>query len=170
MRKVERYPVTGSNSLWQLYRILPFWRVFRNVVVILIVRFVPFFGLKNALYRLLGIQIGEKTAIALMAVMDVLYPERISIGKNTIIGYNATILTHEYLIDEYRVGDVRIGNHVMIGAGSIILPGVTIGDYAVVGAGSVVNRDVPPFAFVAGQPARILRYQERKKEEMKPQT
>ena len=51
-----------------------------------------------------------------------------------------------------------IGNDVYIGHGSFIIPGTTIGDGAVVGARSVVTRDVPPYAIVAGSPARVLRY------------
>ena len=80
-------------------------------------------------------RVGENTSFALMVMVDVFFPERISIGDNSIIGYNTTILTHEYLINEYRLGDVRIGSNVMIGANTTILPGVTIGDGAVVGAG-----------------------------------
>ena len=51
---------------------------------------------------------------------------------------------------------VRIGRHVWIGGGAIILPGVTIGDEAVIGAGSVVTRDVAAGATVAGNPARPI--------------
>jgi acetyltransferase-like isoleucine patch superfamily enzyme len=158
MRKTERFPVQGSNALWQLYQTIPFWKVFWNTLIILSARYVPFLSMKRWLYRTcLRMEIGEQTAVALMATMDVLYPEKIRIGKNTIIGYNTTILTHEYLIHEYRLGDVVIGDHVMIGANSTILPGVTIGDHAMVGAGSVVTKDVPPHALVAGNPARIIR-------------
>jgi acetyltransferase-like isoleucine patch superfamily enzyme len=158
MRRTERYPVKGSNSLWQLYKTVSFWKVFKNTLVIWLARYVPFFPVKNWLYRTFcKIQIGEQTAIAFMVMMDILYPERISIGKNTIIGYNTTILTHEYLVNEYRLGDVKIGDHVMIGANTTILPGVTIGDYAVVGAGSVVTKDLPPRSFAAGNPARVIR-------------
>jgi chloramphenicol O-acetyltransferase type B len=53
---------------------------------------------------------------------------------------------------------VRVGNDVWIGAGSIILDGVSIGDGAIVAAGAVVNKDVPPYAIVGGVPARIIRY------------
>ncbi len=157
MRRTERYPVEGANSLWQLYKTVSFWKVLRNVIVIMICRYLPFVSWKNWLYRkLLGMKVGDQTAVAFMVMMDLMYPERITIGKNSIIGYNTTILCHEYLIDEYRIGDVFIGDRVMIGANSTILPGVVIGDDAVVSAGSLVNRDVPAGAFVGGNPAKII--------------
>lgn len=54
-------------------------------------------------------------------------------------------------------GDVVIGNDVWIGNGAVVLSGVTIGDGAVVGAQAVVTRSVPPYAIVAGNPARQIR-------------
>ena len=51
-----------------------------------------------------------------------------------------------------------VGNDVWIGCNVVVLPGVTIGDGAVVAAGSIVTKDVPPYAIVAGSPARVLRY------------
>ena len=159
MRRTKRYPVTGSNALWQMYRTVPFWKVLRNVIVIQLARYSPSLRLKNMMYRhLLGMTVGDQTAIALMAMMDVFFPEKIKIGANSIIGYNSTILTHEYLLDEYRLGEVDIGSNVMIGANCTILPGVTIGDNAIVGAGSVVTKDVPAYTFVAGNPARSIRH------------
>jgi len=56
---------------------------------------------------------------------------------------------------------VKIGNDVWIGARAIILPAVTVGDGAIIGAGAVVTRDVPPYAVVAGVPARIVRFRFR---------
>lgn len=53
---------------------------------------------------------------------------------------------------------VRIGDDAWIAAGAIVLRGVTVGKSAIVGAGAVVTRDVPPFAMVAGNPARVIRY------------
>ncbi|KKE79649.1 acyltransferase [Oceanobacillus caeni] len=157
MRKTKRYPVQNSNSLWQIYQTISFFKVFKNTVVIIIGRYTPFMRLKNWMYRmLLHMKIGDKTAFAFMVVPDIMYPEKITVGKNSIIGYNSTILAHEYLIDEYRVGEVIIGDEVMIGANSTILPGVTIGDRAIVSAGSVVHKDVPEGAFVGGNPMKII--------------
>lgn len=54
-------------------------------------------------------------------------------------------------------GDTVVGNDVWLGYESTVLPGVTIGDGAVVAAKSVVSADVPPYAIVAGNPARLVR-------------
>lgn len=157
MRRVERYPVDGPNALWQMYRTVSRWKVVKNFICIQLARYCPSLPVKNWIYRrLLGMRIGTETAFALMVMVDVFFPERIRVGDNTIIGYNTTILAHEYLIKEYRLGDVSIGSHVMIGANTTILPGVTIGDHAVVAAGSVVHKDVPVGSFVGGNPLREL--------------
>lgn len=65
---------------------------------------------------------------------------------------------HLPLVYPFSKGTLTIGNNVVISTSVTILSGVTIGDGAVIGAGSIVNRDVPPFAVVAGNPARVLRY------------
>lgn len=63
------------------------------------------------------------------------------------------------LYDEFKdKGYTEIGNDVLIGANAIILAGLKIGDGAVIGAGSVVTKDVPPYAIVTGNPAKIIKY------------
>lgn len=158
LRNTERYEVEGANALWQIYRTVSRWKGIRNFICIQISRYCPSLGMKNWIYRnLLGMKVGDHTAFALMVMVDVFFPERIHVGDNSIIGYNTTILTHEYLIGEYRLGDVHIGSHVMIGANTTILPGVTIGDYAVVAAGSIVHKNVAAGTFVGGNPLRVIR-------------
>lgn len=157
MRKTTRYPVEGANSLWHVYKTVPFWKVVKNFIIIQLARYTPFLGMKNWLYRtFLGLKVGEQTSFALMVMPDIMFPEKISVGRNTVIGYNTTILAHEYLIKEYRLGPVNIGSEVMIGANSTILPGVTIGDGAIVSAGTLVHKDVPAGAFVGGNPMRVI--------------
>lgn len=158
MRKTDRYPVEGANALWQLYKTVSFWKVVKNFIFIQISRYTPFVRVKNWIFRtFLRMEVGDQTAFALMVMPDIMFPELISVGRNSIIGYNTTILAHEYLIEEYRLGKVIIGDNVMIGANSTLLPGITIGDNAVVAAGSLVNRDVPAGAFVGGNPIRLIR-------------
>ena len=157
MRKTTRYPVEGANSLWHVYKTVPFWKVVKNFIVIQMARYTPVLGMKNWLYRhFLKMEVGEQTSFALMVMLDVMFPEKIKVGRNTVIGYNTTILAHEYLIKEYRLGDVVIGDEVMIGANSTIMPGVTIGDGAIISAATLVHKDVPPGAFVGGNPMRVI--------------
>ncbi len=117
-------------------------------------RISPSLGLKLWLYRMMGIRVGSNVSVALEVTMDVFFPQLIEIGDNTIIGFNTTILCHEFLIKEYVTGPVVIGRDVMVGANTTILPGVTIADGSVVSAHSLVNRDVE--GFVGGVPARSL--------------
>ncbi|WP_100332308.1 acyltransferase [Bacillus xiapuensis] len=156
MRRTKRYKVEGANSLWNVYKTVSFWKTFKNTAVIEAGRLMPSMKLKNWLYRtFLGMQIGSRTALAYKVVPDIMFPEYIAIGNNSIIGYNTVILAHEYLIDEYRLGKVIIGDNVMIGANCTVLPGVTIGDGAIVSAATLVHRDVPPGAFAGGNPMQI---------------
>lgn len=88
----------------------------------------------------------------------------IYIGDYTMIGPNVTIATagHPVLPQLRQEGyqfnqPVVIGKNCWLGAGVIVLPGVTVGDNAVIGAGSVVTRDIPSGVVAAGTPCRVLR-------------
>lgn len=86
------------------------------------------------------------------------------IGENCLIATNVTICTtgHPVHIDLRGHGEmysfpVSIGDGAWIGAGVIILPGVTIGENSVIGAGSVVTRDIPANVVAVGNPCKVLR-------------
>lgn len=95
-----------------------------------------------------------------------------SLGRNIIIGpwnhplsnlstspklYRKILGGNNHIYDDTPKRTI-IGNDVWIGSGVIIMGGVTIGDGAVIGAGSIVTKNVPEYAIVVGNPARILRY------------
>lgn len=156
-RRVKVFPTQdGRNAMHGWHRYVPFWRVVRNYVVAEFCRICPSLRLKNFLYRSIGMKVERDVAFGLKAMVDIFFPDMIHIGANTLIGYNATLLGHEFLVTGWRLGEVHIGRNVMIGANVTVLPGVTIGDGAVVAAGAVVNKDVPPGAFVGGVPIRII--------------
>ena len=88
----------------------------------------------------------------------------IYVGDYTMFGPHVTVATAGHpILPELREKQyqynmpVRIGRNCWIGAGAIILPGVTIGDNTVVGAGSVVPRDLPECVVAVGNPCRVLR-------------
>ncbi len=91
--------------------------------------------------------------------------EKIKIGNNVQIGFRCMFITSSYEthFDKSKKKRVRyfepitIGNNVWIGAGAIVLPGVTIGEGSVVAAGAVVTRDLPARTLAGEVPARIIK-------------
>ena len=88
----------------------------------------------------------------------------IYVGDYTMIGPNVTIATagHPILPELRQQGyqynaPVHIGKNCWIGAGAVILPGVTVGDNVVIGAGSIVTKDLPSNVVAVGNPCRVLR-------------
>ncbi len=86
----------------------------------------------------------------------------VTIGDDTFLGPNVSLITTNHgLAPSERRSTVSkpivLGKNVWIGAGAIVLPGVTIGDNSVVGAGAVVTRNIPANTVAAGNPACVLR-------------
>lgn len=88
----------------------------------------------------------------------------IYVGDGVLFGPNVVVAVAGHPVDpdlRRKVAQfnlpVHIGNNVWIGAGAIILPGITIGDNSVIGAGSVVTKDVPANVVAVGTPCRVLR-------------
>lgn len=155
--RLDRHPTPGArNSLWSWPDAKSPLVVVRNYVVIVLARICPSLRLKNWLLRRIGVTVGAGVSWGLESTPDVFWPERITVGDDAIVGYDATLLCHEFLQEEYRLGDVVVGEGAMIGAGAVVLPGVTVGEGARVAANSLVAADVPPETTVAGVPAKVV--------------
>ena len=108
--------------------------------------------------------IGDRSGVGINANLH----GPVIIGNDVMMGPECIIYTrnHSYLDTEIpmnqqgfsEIKEVVIGDDVWIGGRVIILPGVHIGKGAIIGAGAVVTKDVPNYAVVGGNPARILKY------------
>ena len=82
----------------------------------------------------------------------------VKFGPGVVVCTAAHPILPELRRKEYQFNlPVHIGSGVWIGAGAIILPGITIGENSVIGAGSVVTKDIPPNVVAVGNPCRVLR-------------
>jgi acetyltransferase-like isoleucine patch superfamily enzyme len=123
-------------------------------------------GLRNALYRAMGIRVGRHVFIGLDTWLDDQFPELITIEDDVTISFRVTVVVHDDArrLDrtEPGAGDGTVAPVVLrrgcyIGAGALLLPGIQVGERAVVAAGAVVTRDVPAAMVVAGVPARVVK-------------
>ena len=88
----------------------------------------------------------------------------IYVGDHTMLGPNVVLATAGHPIlpelrpDAYQFNlPIHIGKNCWLGAGVIVLPGITIGDNSVIGAGSIVTKDIPANVVAVGNPCRVLR-------------
>jgi acetyltransferase-like isoleucine patch superfamily enzyme len=93
---------------------------------------------------------------------EIMIGNDVQIGPKTVIwGRDHGIRKGELVRKQPRVKrPIKVGNDVWIGANVTVLKGVCIGDGAVIGAGSVVTRDIPEYAIVVGNPAKVIKYRE----------
>ena len=155
--RLTRTPTPGSgNSLRGWTDAKPAWRVVVNYLLVVVARIAPSLRVRSWALRRLGVAVGEGVSWGLEATPDVFWPELITLGDDVVVGYDSVLLCHEFLQDEYRTGEVVIGDRAMIGAKAVVLPGVQVGADAQVAANSLVTRDVPAGATVAGVPARQM--------------
>lgn len=155
--RLTRHPTQGPrNSLWSWTDEKTVGRIVFNYLLVVVARLAPSLRVKNWALRRLGITVGEGVSWGLEATPDVFWPELITLREDCIVGYDATLLCHEFLQTEYRTGEVIVGERAMVGAGAILLPGVEIGADAQVAANSLVTDDIPPGETWGGVPAEPM--------------
>lgn len=145
-----------------------------------LIAFIPIWVVRKCYYRLWRLKIGKDSEINMNCL--ILSPFKIAIGDNThvnskcfidgrggikignsvSISFNVKLVTGSHDINtcdfKYVTSPIHIEDHVWIGIGATILPGVVIHRGAVVAAGAVVTKEVPEMAVVAGIPAKIVGY------------
>lgn len=122
-----------------------------------------------------GLVVGNNFSMLGEAKIDPNHCWHVTIGDDVTLAPRVNIIAHDASTKRHlnytKIGKITIGDRVFIGACSIILPGVKIGNDVVIGAGSVVARDIPDRVVAAGNPAKVLypidEFLIKKREEMK---
>lgn len=113
----------------------------------------------NKLYKR-GLKVGANFHRMGGVIIDPAHCYHITIGDNVTLAPRVHILAHDasttMFLGKTRAANVRIGNNVFVGAGTIILPGVEIGNRVIIGAGSIVTKDIPDNLVVVGNPAKVI--------------
>jgi len=102
-----------------------------------------------------GVTIGDRCKVEAFAFI----PSGVTIEDEVFVGPRATFTNdlHPHAVGDWSITPTLVKKGASIGAGAIVVCGVTIGEGAMVGAGAVVTRDVPPGATVVGNPARVVK-------------
>lgn len=134
----------------------------RKIAAVLSREFGLAFHPKSAIAH--SVKIGSGTTVMANATINAASV----IGEHVIVNTNASIDHDCHLGNFVHIspqaglgGGVTVGEGAHVGIGASIIPGVKIGKWATIGAGSVVIRDVPDFAVVVGNPAKIIKYNDR---------
>lgn len=113
-------------------------------------------SVQHAIYtKIWGMDIHPSARIGFKARLDKTNPKGVHIGADSFVASTACILTHDFCRKIHT--DTYIGDCCFIGIGAIVMPGVRIGNHVIVGAGTLVTKDVPDNVIVTGNPARIIK-------------
>ncbi|MEM3143899.1 MAG: acyltransferase [Candidatus Nitrosotenuis sp.] len=158
---MEYYHYSGTCGKMRLR-----WRFLRTWILHSLAYSLPLPNFVIFLQRARGVKIGKGCHFSPYVLVDLLYPEMITIEDNVTVASNVMIFAHvnqttNLFLKTHGyprvVKPVNIRSGAIIGPGSIITAGVTIGENSIVGAGSVVSQDVPDHCVVLGNPARVIK-------------
>ena len=143
-------------------------RKIRNIILYRLAFFCPLNSWRIKMHRRRGVHIGKNVYIGQNCCIDNAYPEYIFIGDDVSLAGEVTVVAHinPYAhfknVFESRVTPIVIGKGAWVGVKCTLVPGARIGEYASVAAGSVVNKKVPPYTLVAGNPAKkVFEYKDQ---------
>lgn len=123
----------------------------------------------------MGMKVGKNFGRLNGVILDPSHCWLIEIGDNVTLAPRVHILCHDASTKQFlnytKIGKVKIGDNVFVGAESVVLPNVKIGNNVIIGANSTVTKDIPDNVVAAGSPAKVIcsleEYLERHKKNMK---
>ena len=143
-------------------------RKIRNICLYRMAFFCPLNSWRIKMHRRRGVHIGKNVYIGQNCCIDNAYPEYIFIGDDVSLAGEVTVVAHinPYAhfknVFESKVTPIVIEKGAWVGVKCTLVPGAWIGEYASVSAGSVVNKKVPPYTLVAGNPAKkVFEYKDQ---------
>lgn len=169
-KMVEQIKLKVTGSLNTIRRLPHFMYTFILRFLLNRVGNNSFFIYRSYMYAPHRIQIGKHCLVNRGCRLD--GRGGISMGDYVMLGPGCSInsSSHKFdntdipiLLQGLKYGGVIIEDDVWLGMNSVIMPGITVGSGAIVGANSVVTRNVPPFAIVGGNPARVLKFRKSSK-------
>ncbi len=174
-KKNQKISVLVRRALWECVQ-LPFWPVRPRSLSPLRVALLRLFGAKIGKHVLIcggvrvhvpwNLELGDYVAIGDKVEIYNLAP--VTIGAHSVVSQRAYLCgsTHDYTRGDFPLFSlpITIGSQAWVAAGAFISPGITVGEGSVVGANSVVTRDVPAWMVAAGNPCRVLKPRELRRE------
>lgn len=158
-RDIPYYEETQKRTFYQRLRKI------KNTICFLLAYACPINAIRKWLHRKRGVHIGKNVYLGMFCFLDNLFPDYIYIEDNASVNAGTMIVTHFNPMKRFspifraQVSPVLIREGAIVAVRSTILPGVEIGRSSIVSAGSVVEKSVPDFTLVKGNPAKkIMEY------------
>lgn len=154
--------IKNSSARRRMGRLHFIFRKVKNIILFRLSYLCPLNSWRVRFNKWRGVHIGEHVYIGQFCILDNAYPEYVYIEDNVSLAGENTILAHSNPyphfenVVESKVAPVLIKHGAWIGSKSIILMGAEIGVNAIVSAGSVVDKNVPDYSVVKGNPMKIV--------------